>query len=72
MVAFEVARRHRFQSDLENLPDGVAVHVLPTGGTAAAAFDDIAGQLRTRLPSRVGEQIDAAHRATADYLAGTA
>ena len=68
MVAFEVARRHRFNTDMENLPEGVSVHVLPTGGTAAPAFDDIPGQLRSRLPSRAGDQIEAAHGATADYL----
>jgi NTE family protein len=64
MVAFEVARRHRFQSDMQNLPPGVRVHVLPTGGTAAPTFDDIPAQLRARLPTRVGDQIDAAYRAS--------
>src|SRR5579884_3314582 len=29
LVAFEVARRHRFAHDLESLPEGVALHVLP-------------------------------------------
>jgi NTE family protein len=69
LVALEVARRHRFQSDMAALPDGVEVHVLPTGGTAAPAFDDVAGQLRARLPTRVGEQIDAAYAASMRYLA---
>jgi NTE family protein len=68
LVAFEVARRHRFQSDMENLPEGVEVHVLPTGGSAAPAFNDVPGQLRARTPNRVGEQIDNAHRATVEYL----
>jgi NTE family protein len=45
MVAFEVARRHRFQGDLANLPEGVRVDVLPTGGSAAPAFDDVAAQI---------------------------
>lgn len=31
-VAFEVARRHRFARDVASLPDGVALHVLPSGG----------------------------------------
>jgi NTE family protein len=70
MVAFEVARRHRFNTDMASLPQGVVVHVLPTGGTAAPAFDDIPGQLRSRLPTRVGEQIEAAYAATAEYLSG--
>ncbi len=30
-VAFEIARRHRYTSDLAAVPDGVDVHVLPTG-----------------------------------------
>jgi len=68
LVAFEVARRHRFTTDLENLPGDVRVHVLPTGGTGAPAFNDIPAQLRTRLPTRVGEQIEAAREATAAYL----
>ena len=72
VVAFEVARRHRFQSDIANLPEGVEVHVLPTGGTAAPAFDDIPSQIRTRLPSRVSEQIERAYTATGEYLADAA
>jgi NTE family protein len=31
-VAFEIARRHRFAREMADLPDGVGVHVLPTGG----------------------------------------
>src|SRR6266511_1897959 len=31
LVAFEVARRHRFTRDLAEVPDNVEVHVLPTG-----------------------------------------
>lgn len=31
-VAFEVARRHRFARDVASLPDGIELHVLPTGG----------------------------------------
>ena len=30
-VAFEIARRHRFNRDLATLPEGVTAHVLPTG-----------------------------------------
>lgn len=68
MVAFEVARRHRFQADMANIPEGVAVHVLPTGGSAAPAFNDIPGQLRSRLPTRVSQQIEVAHEASSAYL----
>ena len=31
-VAFEIARRHRFAREMAALPEGVEVHVLPTGG----------------------------------------
>src|SRR3954447_1183969 len=31
MVAFEIARRHRFAADMASLPADVDVHVLPTG-----------------------------------------
>ena len=33
LVAFEVARRHRFAHDLTSLPETVSLHVLPTGGS---------------------------------------
>ncbi|WP_340537751.1 patatin-like phospholipase family protein [Nocardioides sp. GXZ039] len=33
-VAFEIARRHRFVRELEELPDGVTCHVLPARGTS--------------------------------------
>lgn len=31
-VAFEISRRHRFFREMAALPEGVEVHVLPTGG----------------------------------------
>ncbi|MBV8431513.1 MAG: patatin-like phospholipase family protein [Solirubrobacterales bacterium] len=69
LVAFEVARRHRFAYDLRSLPDGVELHVLPTGGSAAPAYNDIPGQLRLRRAMRtVQEQIDSAYQATLGYL----
>src|SRR5204862_48348 len=32
LVAFEIARRHRFHEEIAAVPDGVRVHVLPSGG----------------------------------------
>jgi NTE family protein len=63
LVAFEVARRHRFVEDLSNVPDGVRVHVLPSGdeGTPLA-------KLRYRDSRSVKTRIERAHAATADYL----
>jgi NTE family protein len=69
LVAFEVARRHRFAHDLESMPDGVRLHVLPTGGSAAPAYNDVAGQLRYRRIARtVREQIESAYDASLRYL----
>jgi NTE family protein len=63
-VAFEIARRHRFAADLAALPDGVAVHVLPSGDPAPPG----AGNLRYRDFSGVPARIDQAHRAARDHL----
>jgi NTE family protein len=70
LVAFEVARRHRFAHDLHNLPRGVQLHVLPTGGTAAPPYDDLAAQLRVgRIVRTIQRQIDSAYEASLRYLA---
>ncbi|HEY0125791.1 MAG TPA: patatin-like phospholipase family protein [Blastococcus sp.] len=68
VVAFEIARRHRFASDLATLPPGVAVHVLPSG----AATPPGAGNLRYRDFSAVTDRIDQAHAAARSYLEGAA
>jgi NTE family protein len=69
LVAFEVARRHRFASDLVSLAGRVDLHVLPTGGSAAPAYNDVAGQLRVRRVARsVPQQIDTSYRASLRYL----
>jgi NTE family protein len=69
LVAFEVARRHRFASDLDSLPDGVRLHLLPTGGSAAPAYNDLSGQLRVRRIARgVQQQIDSSYEASLRYL----
>ncbi len=69
LVAFEVARRHRFASDLASMPGGVVLHVLPTGGSAAPAYNDLSGQLRVRRITRtVQQQIDSSYEASLHYL----
>ena len=69
LVAFEVARRHRYVADLESLGDDVALHVLPTGQEEPPRFSDLS-QYRYRDASRTGDRIARAHRASLDYLAG--
>jgi NTE family protein len=52
LVAFEVARRHRFLGDLAALPDGVEVHVLATGQEEPPRFSDLR-QYRYRDTTRI-------------------
>jgi NTE family protein len=69
LVAFEVARRHRFAHDLSSLPETVELHVMPTGGTAAPAYNDLSAQLRLRrVATGVERQIESAYLASRDYL----
>src|SRR5436309_256216 len=69
LVAFEVARRHRFAHDLLSLPDDVKLHLLPTGGSAAPAYNDLPAQLRYRRIARtVKQQIESSYEASLHYL----
>lgn len=68
-VAFEIARRHRFVRELAAVPEGVTVHVLPTGDPAPGRYNDLS-QLRFRDFRRVDRRIGFAYAATADYLDG--
>lgn len=67
LVAFEIARRHRFAGQMEALPDSVAVHVLPTG--EEIRFNDLS-QLRYRNMSKTIERIERAYEASSRYLSG--
>lgn len=69
LVAFEVARRHRFAHDLTSLPESVALHVLPTGGSAAPAYNDPTAPLRLRrMIGTIDRQINSAYEASLRYL----
>jgi hypothetical protein len=47
----------------------VELHVLPTGGSAAPAYNDVSGQLRIRRMIRtVQQQIDVSYEAALRYL----
>jgi NTE family protein len=63
-VSFEIARRHRFRRELEELPEGVEAHVLPARGTSARD-DTLWG---TRDFSSVRARIDETYAAASDYL----
>ncbi len=67
LVAFEIARRHRFVGDLAALPDEVEVHVMPTGDREPPRYSDLS-QLRYRDTSRIPDHIARAYEASAAYL----
>jgi len=69
LVAFEIARRHRFHEEMSSLPDHVRVHVLPTGGDRLPPGR---AQFRYRDRSKVGLSIERAYAASASYLAALA
>ncbi|MCC5948429.1 MAG: patatin-like phospholipase family protein [Nitriliruptoraceae bacterium] len=69
LVAFEIARRHRFVEVMSRLPEDVDVHVLPSG--VELGMTDPA-QFRYRDVSRVAYRIDRAYEASRDHLAGVA
>ena len=52
LVAFEIARRHRFVGELAAIPDGIDVHVLATGQQDPPRFTD-RSQFRYRDTTRV-------------------
>ncbi len=67
LVAFEIARRHRFVRELANVPPDVIVHVLPTGDPDPPRYNDLS-QIRYR-DFRGGERrIAYAYAATSEYL----
>jgi NTE family protein len=63
-VSFEIARRHRFNREMAELPESVEAHVLPTGGTSER--DD--SVWATRDFSGVVEKIRLSREAGAAYL----
>ena len=63
-VSFEIARRHRFNREMAELPESVDAHVLPTGGTSER--DD--SVWATRDFSGVVEKIRLSREAGAAYL----
>ena len=63
-VSFEIARRHRFIRELDELPAGVTAHVLPARGTSSR--DD--SLLGSRDFSGVQQRIDETYAASVEYL----
>jgi len=65
-VAFEIARRHRFNTDLAQVPEGVDVHVLPTG--LGDRRPTTWSNLRYRDRRRIGDRAEVAYQASVDYV----
>jgi NTE family protein len=63
-VSFEIARRHRFNRELEELPASVEAHVLPARGTSGKD-DSLMG---SRDFSGVQQRIDETYAASVAYL----
>ena len=65
LVAFEIARRHRYVEEMATVPDAVQVHVLPSGEESAPLVS-----LRYRSAADVSARIERGYAAAAEYLAG--
>jgi NTE family protein len=65
LVAFEIARRHRFAEELVSVAAETSVDVLPSGQDDTPLMS-----LRQRSPRHVLGRIDRAYAASAAYLAG--
>ncbi|HEX3715236.1 MAG TPA: patatin-like phospholipase family protein [Trebonia sp.] len=66
LVAFEIARRHRFHEEMSALPPGVEVHVLPTGGDRQPPG---VRQFRYRGKDQVSSSMERSYASSASYLA---
>ena len=66
MVSFEIARRHRFHSEVERPRDDVAIHVMPTG-KPPGRYNDLA-KLRYSNAKPIRATIEAAEIASREFL----
>jgi len=66
ILAFEIARRHRFVRANDEAPDGVELHLLPSANDVG--FDD-PRQAKWTDMSETAALLDGAYGASADYLA---
>jgi NTE family protein len=65
LISFEIARRHRFTTTMANLPEGVEVHLLPSGNPIE--FDD-RRQMRWRKFDETVSLRDTGYQASVTYL----
>jgi NTE family protein len=67
LISFEIARRHTFATAMQEIPDDVDVHLLPSGNPVM--FDDWR-QLRWRDTGSTEELMEGAYEASTSYLKG--
>ncbi len=60
-VAFEIARRHRYARDLASLPEGVSLHVLPSGGPLDGDDSIMSYRRMTTVRRRIDQAFEASH-----------
>ncbi len=65
LISFEIARRHRYTTAVGSLPEGIELHLLPSGNPVA--FDD-SRQLKWRDVSSASQMIEGAYMASVEYL----
>ena len=65
LISFEIARRHRFGTEVQRLPQGVEYHMLPSANPVE--FDD-RRQLRWRDTGDTARLIEGAYQASVQYL----
>lgn len=66
-VSFEISRRHRFSEGMQQVPEGVTVHLLPTGDTAPDEDIDIFDTTEDQI-EEVRIRVANAYEATTEYL----
>lgn len=65
LVAFEIARRHRYVEEIASVPDEVELHVLPSGAETSPAMTTLGyGRAGRRITQRIAD----AHEASRHYL----
>ena len=65
LISFEIARRHTFARAMENVPDDVELHLLPSGNPVA--FDD-RRQIKWKDMANATNLMAGAYEATTKYL----
>ena len=63
VVAFEISRRHRYVHEMESIPEGVEVHVLPSGAPESPSVSLTYGRA-----ARLTERAEQAYAASTAYL----